>query len=250
MALAFISLAVLASGATDGALAQASKLRLAERTACAKAHSSRRRRGAAARTRRCELLRRRLARARRRHEHELALRRRASKRSAPQRTFASGSSACEGAQLQPSDTNLEQVIAATLCLIDRERASAGEQPLREDAELAHAAQGHSESMSEQGYFEHVSPDGQTPVQRLRAVGYITPAAGAYEIGENIAWGSLSDATPEAIVSAWMHSPPHRANILDSSFRDSGIGISPDLPASFADGEPGAIYTQDFGALGA
>jgi uncharacterized protein YkwD len=148
----------------------------------------------------------------------------------------------------PSQDNVALVAGATLCLINRERGMHGEAPLLLSADLAHAAQGHSESMAAEDYFEHVSPDGQTPLSRMHATGYLSSADAGYAVAENIAWGSLGDSTPAAIVAAWMASPPHRANILDGEFRDSGIGISPHLPASFAGGQAGAIYTQDFGAI--
>ena len=82
---------------------------------------------------------------------------------------------------------------------------------------------------------------------MRAVGYISSRIG-YEVGENIAWGTLSLASPHAIVAAWMASPGHRANILDPSYRQTGIGVSPHPPVSLADGQPGGIYTQDFGVI--
>jgi uncharacterized protein YkwD len=44
----------------------------------------------------------------------------------------------------------------------------------------------------------------------------------------------------------MSSPGHRANILNSRYRDTGIGVSPHPLASFAHGQAGAVYTQDFG----
>jgi uncharacterized protein YkwD len=47
----------------------------------------------------------------------------------------------------------------------------------------------------------------------------------------------------------MASPGHRANILDARFRDTGIGASAHPPASLSGGQPGAVYTQDFGVLG-
>jgi uncharacterized protein YkwD len=80
---------------------------------------------------------------------------------------------------------------------------------------------------------------------MRAVGYISHAAG-YEVGENIAYGTLWLATPRAIVAAWMASPGHRANILDGRFRDTAIGVSTHLASSLSGGQPGAMYTQDFG----
>ena len=101
-------------------------------------------------------------------------------------------------------------------------------------------------MAVHGYFEHVSPGGSTPLSRMRESGYLSSSTPGYMVGENIAWGSGSYATPAAIVAAWMASPPHRANILQREFRDTGMGVSPHLPGSFAGGQAGAIYTEDFG----
>ncbi len=156
--------------------------------------------------------------------------------------------ACPDTTLIPTEADLELVREATLCLIDRERARAGEQSLRSDGDLEASAQGHSTSMALQGYFEHVSPGGSTPLTRMRESGYLSSSTPSYMVGENIAWGSGTDATPAAIVAAWMASPPHRANILLREFRDTGIGVSPRLPASFGGGSAGAIYTEDFGVV--
>ena len=143
---------------------------------------------------------------------------------------------------------MEEVAKATLCLINRERGSRGEMPLSANPDLTHAAQGHSEAMSSGNYFDHVSPDGSTPLARMQAAGYLAANGAGYEVAENIAWGSLNEATPAAIVEAWMASQGHRENILDPHFHDSGIGVSANLPASFAAGQQGAIYTQDFGVI--
>lgn len=51
-----------------------------------------------------------------------------------------------------------------------------------------------------------------------------------------------------MVYAWMHSPGHRANILNASFHDSGIGVVAATPASLGDGLPGATYAEDFGSV--
>jgi uncharacterized protein YkwD len=135
-----------------------------------------------------------------------------------------------------------------LCLVNRERAAHSENPLKLNEDLNNAAQGHSESMASAGYFEHASRDGASFVSRLRASGYLRGNNPAYNVGENIAWGSLQDATPASIVAAWMASPGHRANILNPEFRDIGIGISSHLPASFGLGQSGAMYTEDFGVV--
>jgi uncharacterized protein YkwD len=96
------------------------------------------------------------------------------------------------------------------------------------------------------YFGHVGARGDTPLSRTRAAGYSHSSRVGYEVGENIAWGTLWLATPRAIVAAWMASPGHRANILDARFRDTAIGVSAHPPTNLAGGQAGAIYTQDFG----
>jgi uncharacterized protein YkwD len=155
---------------------------------------------------------------------------------------------CANAGLMPTAANIKAIRTATLCLINRERTSRGERPLRPNARLRRAAQTHSRSMAFDDYFEHVGPRGQTPLARMRAVGYISSKQRGFEVGENIAWGTLWLATPRAIVAAWMASPGHRANILDARYRETGIGVSPHPLSSHAHGQPGAIYTQDFGVV--
>ena len=167
--------------------------------------------------------------------------------SAPSSTPTDGTG-CEGTSLMPSTANVSLIAAATLCLVNRERTARGERPLSANTDLTRAAQGHTISMTRGGYFEHESPYGQTMLQRIESSGYIPGPNVGYELGENIAWGSLGNATPAAIVAAWMASRGHRENILNPNYRDSGMGVSPDLPTSFAGGQAGAIYTQDFGAI--
>jgi uncharacterized protein YkwD len=163
-----------------------------------------------------------------------------------QRRAAARSSACLDADLRPSQSNIDRVRAATLCLVNRERAGQGEGPLNPDPGLERAAQSHSEDMAFGDYFEHVGPHGDTPVSRMRASGYIYSSRVGYEIGENIGWGTLWLATPRAIVAAWMASSEHRANILNGRYRDTAIGVSPHPLSSVARGQAGAMYTQDFG----
>ncbi len=161
---------------------------------------------------------------------------------------AQSSATCTGAGLTPTPENIASVRAATLCLINRERSAHGEAALQPNTDMQQAAQSHAESMAGGGYFEHTGPGGATVLERLKASGYLGGNAMSYEIGENIAWGSLQDASPATIVAAWMASPGHRSNILNQDFRDTGIGISPRLPGSFGIGEAGAMYTQDFGVV--
>jgi uncharacterized protein YkwD len=158
---------------------------------------------------------------------------------------------CQNMGLRPTSTNIKLIRVATLCLINRERTMHGERPLRPNRRLRRAAQAHSQSMAFGDYFQHDGaggPGGGTPLARMRSVGYISSSRVGFEVGENIAWGTLSLSTPRAIVASWMASPGHRANILDPHYRETGIGVSPHPISSRAHGQAGAIYTQDFGVI--
>jgi uncharacterized protein YkwD len=161
---------------------------------------------------------------------------------------ADAGDSCPGANLQPTQENIEVIRAATLCLVDQERAGHGEAALQPNAHLQQVAQAHTEGMAFGDYFEHDGPQGDTPLSRMIACGYIYSSHVGYEIGENIGWGTLNLGTPRAIVAAWMASPGHRANILDARFHDTAIGVSGHVPSSLSQGQSGGIYTQDFGVI--
>jgi uncharacterized protein YkwD len=148
----------------------------------------------------------------------------------------------------PNGEDIARIRAAVLCLINRERQAAGESPLQANPLLVTAAQGHSEEMSREDFFEHRGQRGATPLSRMRAAGYVYSPQIGYELGENLGWGTLGLSTPRAVVAAWMASAGHRENILDPRYRETGIGVSPNPPASLARGQPGAVYTQDFGVI--
>jgi uncharacterized protein YkwD len=156
--------------------------------------------------------------------------------------------ACQNTEVRPEASNVQAVDASTLCLVNQVRARNGELPLRPNAELEEAALEHSQEMVSQNYFAHVSPSGETPLERVKDTGYIPNEQVGYTIGENIAWGTLQLATPSAIVAAWVASPEHLANILDSSYTETGMGVDPQAPAAFSEGNPGAVYSQVFGVI--
>jgi uncharacterized protein YkwD len=162
-------------------------------------------------------------------------------------TAATGGS-CPDRALAPNEADLNRIRAAILCLVNRERTDHGESALAPNARLLRAAQAHTESMAFEDYFEHVGPRGETPLSRMRASGYIYSSQIGYEVGENIGWGTHWQATPHAIVAAWMASAEHRGNILDARFRNTGVGVSSHPPSSLARRQRGAVYTQDFGVL--
>ena len=155
---------------------------------------------------------------------------------------------CQNTELTPEEGNLEAIDAATLCLVNQERARNGELPLAPNAQLEQAAQGHSEEMVSTDYFAHVAPSGLTPVSRVQATGYIPNSRVGYTIGENIAWGTLQLSTPSSIVAAWIASPEHLANILYAPYHDTAVGVVAAAPAALSEGQPGAIYSQEFGVI--
>jgi uncharacterized protein YkwD len=155
---------------------------------------------------------------------------------------------CQNTELTPEASNLPLVRAAVLCLINFERAKHEQSPLSTNPRLERAAEEHSQELIAQNYFAHVSPSGVTPVDRIRAAGYIPGPSFGYVIGENLAWGTLSLSTPQAIVSAWIASPGHLANILEKQYKDTGIAVVPAVPASLGGGAQGATYAQEFGVI--
>jgi uncharacterized protein YkwD len=95
------------------------------------------------------------------------------------------------------------------------------------------------------YFGDDSRSGETPLQRIVATRYLRHTTGV-STAQNIGWGTDAQATPAAIVAAWMHSPPHREIILTEEFRDIGVGARAAAPPALAAGRPGATYTVEFG----
>jgi uncharacterized protein YkwD len=152
---------------------------------------------------------------------------------------------CPNTHLRPTAGNVQAVRDAILCLHNAERARHGLPQLRENGRLRAAARSHAARMVLSHFFEHTTPGGLTMLQRIRKMGYLTHAR-AWSVGENIAWGSGRLATAAQIEHAWMNSPGHRANILDPSFREIGIGIAPGVPVHLSAAQSGATYTTDFG----
>jgi uncharacterized protein YkwD len=118
-------------------------------------------------------------------------------------------------------------------LTNVERAKGGCQPLRHDPQLRNAAFGHSSDMAAQNYFSHTSKDGRTFMDRIRGAGF----TGGNAFAENIAMGQR---TPADVVTAWMNSAGHRANIMNCRYTLIGAGA--------ARNAGGQIYwTQNFAA---
>jgi uncharacterized protein YkwD len=132
---------------------------------------------------------------------------------------------------------------AVRCLVNAERTAHGLKPLRPSSQLRVAAERHGTDMVGHGFFDHVSPSAGAITDRARRAGYVRNDD--YALGEDIGWGEGELATPEAIVTAWMNSPGHRAVILDRDFRDVGVGVVTGVPVQTE--LPGATFVLDVGA---
>lgn len=100
-------------------------------------------------------------------------------------------------------------------LVNEIRASYGLNELKINEKLCSVAREKSKNMHDLGYFSHTSPTYGSPFDMMKKFGITYRSA-----GENIAMGY---STPKAVVDAWMNSEGHRANILNSSFTEIGVG---------------------------
>lgn len=103
-------------------------------------------------------------------------------------------------------------------------------PLRSSATLASVAAAHSADMATRDYFDHASPEGDSPFDRMTAAGYSYSYA-----GENIAAGYR---TPASVMKAWLKSPGHCRNIMQGKYTRLGVGYA-------TGGSYGTYWTQDF-----
>jgi uncharacterized protein YkwD len=159
--------------------------------------------------------------------------------------IAHASAVCANTDTRPGDDVSENALGkSAVCLINKQRARRGLRKLRLNSRLSQAAQRHTVDMVKRNYFDHVSKSGADIVDRLTRTGYMRGAR-SWTVGENLAWGSGSRSTPREIVSAWMESPGHRANILQRRFREIGIGVVFQAPRSTSGAA--ATYTTTFGA---
>jgi uncharacterized protein YkwD len=154
---------------------------------------------------------------------------------------------CGRFDLAPDAATEHQMRTSVLCLVNRARENHGLTPLEYNDALRESATVHSRSMVSSGSFSHYGPGDSTMTSRILKAGYLAHA-GSFRLAENIAtgWGR-AEGSALAIVHAWMHSPEHRRNILDSGLRDFGVGVARGDP--FGGGEVAATYTLDFGVRG-
>jgi uncharacterized YkwD family protein len=127
-----------------------------------------------------------------------------------------------------TSTTTSNYASQVLTLVNQERSKAGLKPLKLNATLTKSAQAKSQDMHDKHYFDHNSPTYGSPFDQMTKFGYKYSYA-----GENIAQGQK---TPKEVMTAWMNSTGHRANILNSNYTEIGIGYVAD----------GNYWTQQFG----
>jgi uncharacterized protein YkwD len=120
-----------------------------------------------------------------------------------------------------------QVVA----LVNAERVRAGCKSLAVDARLTAAARGHSNDMAARDYFSHTSPDGVEFATRISNASYKWSG-----VAENIAKGPPA---PGDVMTSWLTSAGHKANIVNCGYRNIGVGVAADAAGTL-------LWTQDFG----
>lgn len=141
---------------------------------------------------------------------------------------------CTRINVPAQNAAYEQQVVET---VNQERAQVGLPPLKRNLDLDYAARYHAQDMHDDNYFSHDTYDGSTWVcDTWQRLSNYYPTTGWR--GENIAAGYT---TPDDVMAGWMNSPGHKANILNSNYREIGVG--------FYSGSSGykRYWVQDFGS---
>jgi uncharacterized protein YkwD len=129
--------------------------------------------------------------------------------------------------------NPARIQLRVLALVNKNRRRGGCGNLTLDRRLSVAASGHASDMAHRGYFAHRSRNGEGVGDRVHDAGYRW-----LRYGENIARGQGS---VRSVVSGWMHSRPHRANIMNCKLHQMGLGRA-------FDGRGTPYWVQDFASV--
>jgi uncharacterized protein YkwD len=111
-----------------------------------------------------------------------------------------------------SSITADQVVDAT----NAERAQVGAKPLRLNTVLSSAARAKGQDMLSEQYWAHTSPSGKQPWDFMKQEKYTFVVA-----GENLA---RDFSTTDAMVNAWMASPTHKANIINTRYEEIGVAV--------------------------
>ena len=123
--------------------------------------------------------------------------------------------ACGDSSLAPL-LDLDPEVVSFVEQMNAHRVSVGCAPLEWNDRVALVALGHSQDMVDRSFFSHQNPDGQSPFDRLTAAGIDYSRA-----AENIAYGY---PTGTAVLTAWLNSSGHKANIENCALTEHGVGL--------------------------
>jgi uncharacterized protein YkwD len=123
------------------------------------------------------------------------------------------------AKIESSNANLTK--GGVFAFTNKERINANLQIFTTSTLLDEVAKRRMKDMFAKGYFEHVSPTGDSASVEAELIGYEY-----ISIGENIALGNFEN--DDVLVKAWMASPGHRANILNTKFTQLGVAVGKGL----------------------
>jgi uncharacterized YkwD family protein/spore coat assembly protein SafA len=117
----------------------------------------------------------------------------------------------------PEASTLASFETEVIRLINIERTNRGIPALTTNWQLSRVARYKSQDMIDKGYFSHTSPTYGSPFTMMQSFGLRFSAA-----AENIAYGQR---TAREVVTSWMNSAGHRANILSNSYTQTGVGAA-------------------------
>jgi uncharacterized protein YkwD len=111
-------------------------------------------------------------------------------------------------------------------LVNQARLDEGLAPYRFSRLLTVAAQRHADDLAAHQIWSHTGSDGSTPRQRIAEAGYAAWTWNSEELvaSENFwtGYGAIEDA-----MAFFLEDPPHRDNILSTTYREVGIGVATD-----------------------
>lgn len=119
----------------------------------------------------------------------------------------------------PAYSSTGLTVNGVFNLTNQQRTTNGVPTLRLNDALNKAAAARVQDMIANGYFSHQSPDGKDYVSCINNAGYAWSG-----VAENIADGTYGYLTDSLVMDGWMNSSGHRANILNSAYRDIGVGV--------------------------
>ena len=134
-------------------------------------------------------------------------------------TAAPAAKTAAPAATAPASANIGAYEQQVVDLVNKERAAAGLPALKVNTKLAGVAEKKAEDLRDKNYFAHQSPTYGSPFDMMKQFGISYTSA-----GENIAKGQK---TPADVMNGWMNSPGHKANIMNSSYTEIGVGYVTD-----------------------